>query len=98
MRSTVFFSAPKIRKRIQNDYHSRKSSADWSPAGAVSFFASGAPMSVESLRMPSRRATRLKHHSRGTRSVIDVSHWEDPIDFEKVAADWIVAVVVKATH
>lgn len=33
-----------------------------------------------------------------TRSVIDISHWEDPIDFKKVAAAEIVAVIAKATH
>src|ERR1700726_5336003 len=33
-----------------------------------------------------------------TRSVIDISHWEDPIDFAKVAADGIVAVIAKATQ
>jgi GH25 family lysozyme M1 (1,4-beta-N-acetylmuramidase) len=37
--------------------------------------------------MPSRREAAI------TRSVIDVSHWEDPIDFKKVAADGIVAVI-----
>ena len=30
------------------------------------------------------------------KSVIDISHWEDPIDFKKVAADGIVAVIAKA--
>ena len=33
-----------------------------------------------------------------TRSIIDVSHWEAPIDFEKVASDGIVAVIAKATQ
>jgi GH25 family lysozyme M1 (1,4-beta-N-acetylmuramidase) len=42
--------------------------------------------------MPSRREAAI------TRSVIDVSHWEDPIDFKKVAADGIVAVIAKATQ
>ena len=42
--------------------------------------------------MPPRREAAI------TRSVIDVSHWEDPIDFKKVAADGIVAVIAKATQ
>ena len=42
--------------------------------------------------MPPRREAAI------TRSVIDVSHWEDPIDFKKVAADSIVAVIAKALH
>jgi lysozyme len=42
--------------------------------------------------MPSGREAAL------TRSVIDVSHWEYPIDFNKVAADGIVAVIAKATQ
>jgi lysozyme len=42
--------------------------------------------------MPSRREAAI------TRSVIDVSHWEYPIDFKKVAADGIVAVIAKATQ
>jgi lysozyme len=33
-----------------------------------------------------------------TRSIIDTSHWEDPIDFKKVADAGIVAVIAKATH
>jgi lysozyme len=33
-----------------------------------------------------------------TRSVTDISHWEDPIDFKKVAADGIVAVIAKVTQ
>src|SRR5882757_388482 len=33
-----------------------------------------------------------------TRNVIDISHWEDPIDFKKVAADGIVAIIAKATQ
>ena len=33
-----------------------------------------------------------------TRNIIDVSHWEDPIDFKAVAADGIVAVIAKATQ
>jgi len=33
-----------------------------------------------------------------TRSVIDISHWEDPIDFKKVAAAGIVAIIAKATQ
>lgn len=33
-----------------------------------------------------------------TTNIIDISHWEDPIDFKKVAADGIVAVIAKATH
>jgi lysozyme len=33
-----------------------------------------------------------------TRNIIDVSHWEDPIDFKSVAADGIVAVIAKATQ
>jgi lysozyme len=32
-----------------------------------------------------------------TNNIIDISHWEEPIDFEKVAADGIVAVIAKAT-
>jgi lysozyme len=35
---------------------------------------------------------------RMTRTIIDVSHWEAPIDFKKVAADDIVAVIAKATQ
>jgi GH25 family lysozyme M1 (1,4-beta-N-acetylmuramidase) len=31
-------------------------------------------------------------------SIIDVSHWEDPIDFTKVLDDGIVAVIAKATQ
>jgi lysozyme len=31
-------------------------------------------------------------------SIIDISHWEDPIDFKKVSAGGIVAVIAKATH
>ena len=31
-------------------------------------------------------------------SIIDVSHWEDPIDFTKVLNDGIVAVIAKATQ
>jgi lysozyme len=42
--------------------------------------------------MPSRREAAI------TRSVIDVSHWEYSIDFKKVAADGIVAVIAKATQ
>ncbi len=42
--------------------------------------------------MPSGREAAI------TRSVIDVSHWEYPIDFNKVAADRIVAVIAKATQ
>jgi Glycosyl hydrolases family 25 len=42
--------------------------------------------------MPSGREAAL------TRSVIDVSHWEYPIDFKKMAADGIVAVIAKATQ
>ena len=42
--------------------------------------------------MPSQREAAI------IRSVIDVSHWEDPIDFKKVAADGIVAVIAKATQ
>jgi lysozyme len=49
-------------------------------------------MSTGSLPMPSRREAAI------TRSVIDVSHWEHPIDFKKVAADGIVAVIAKATQ
>jgi lysozyme len=33
-----------------------------------------------------------------TRRVIDVSHWDDPINFTSVAADGIVAVIAKATQ
>jgi lysozyme len=33
-----------------------------------------------------------------TRNIIDVSHWEDPIDFGAVAANGIVAVIPKATQ
>ena len=33
-----------------------------------------------------------------TRNVIDISHWEDPIDFQKVATDGIVAIIAKATQ
>jgi lysozyme len=33
-----------------------------------------------------------------TKNIIDVSHWEDPIDFKKVAADGIVAIIAKATQ
>jgi hypothetical protein len=29
------------------------------------------------------------------RTIIDISHWEDPIDFKKVAAAGIVAVIEK---
>jgi len=32
------------------------------------------------------------------RTIIDISHWEDPIDFKKVAAAGIVAVIAKATQ
>ena len=32
------------------------------------------------------------------RTIIDISHWEDPINFKKVAAAGIVAVIAKATH
>jgi lysozyme len=32
------------------------------------------------------------------RRIIDVSHYEDPIDFNKVAADGIVAIIAKATQ
>ena len=33
-----------------------------------------------------------------TDNIIDVSHWESPIDFRKVAASGIVAVIAKATQ
>jgi lysozyme len=33
-----------------------------------------------------------------TKNIIDVSHWEDPIDFEKASADGIIAVIAKATN
>lgn len=33
-----------------------------------------------------------------TRRVIDISHHEDPVDFAKVAADGIVAIIAKATQ
>jgi GH25 family lysozyme M1 (1,4-beta-N-acetylmuramidase) len=33
-----------------------------------------------------------------TKNIIDVSHWEDPIDFKKVADSGIIAVVAKATQ
>jgi lysozyme len=33
-----------------------------------------------------------------TRRIVDISHYEDPIDFKKVAADGIVAVIAKATQ
>ena len=33
-----------------------------------------------------------------TNNIIDVSHWEDPIDFAKAAASGIVAVIGKATQ
>ena len=33
-----------------------------------------------------------------TRRIIDVSHYEDPIDFKKVAAAGIVAIIAKATE
>src|SRR5438477_2153381 len=33
-----------------------------------------------------------------TNRIIDVSHWEDPADFKKVAGDGIVAVIAKATQ
>jgi lysozyme len=33
-----------------------------------------------------------------TRRIIDISHHEDPIDFKKVAADGIVAIIAKATQ
>src|SRR4029453_4297312 len=59
---------------------------------AVSFSCSGAAISAGSLQMPSGREAAI------TRSVIDVSHWEYPIDFKKVAADGIVAVIAKATQ
>src|SRR5882724_955491 len=36
--------------------------------------------------------------SRFTRQLIDISHWEDPIDFKKVARASIVAVIAKATQ
>src|SRR5437867_11422293 len=55
-------------------------------------------MRAASLHMPSRRTPRPKRNAAITRTVIDVSHWEDPIDFEKVAADGIVAVIAKATQ
>ena len=32
------------------------------------------------------------------RRIIDISHWQDPIDFQKVAADGIVAIIAKATQ
>jgi lysozyme len=32
------------------------------------------------------------------RRVIDISHYEDPVDFKKVAADGIVAIIAKATQ
>src|SRR3954471_19343765 len=32
------------------------------------------------------------------RRIIDVSHHQDPIDFDKVAADGIVAIIAKATE
>ena len=49
-------------------------------------------MSAGSSPIPPRRKAAI------TRGVIDVSHWEDPIDFKKVAADGIVAVIAKATQ
>ena len=55
-------------------------------------------MTAACLHMHSRRAPRPKRNAAMTRTVIDVSHWEDPIDFEKVAADGIVAVIAKATQ
>lgn len=33
-----------------------------------------------------------------TDNVIDVSHWEDPIDFANVAGDGIIAIIAKATQ
>jgi len=33
-----------------------------------------------------------------TRRVIDISYYEDPIDFAKVAADGVVAIIAKATQ
>jgi lysozyme len=33
-----------------------------------------------------------------TQRIIDISHHEDPIDFAKVAADGIAAVIAKATQ
>ena len=33
-----------------------------------------------------------------TRRIIDVSHYEDVIDFEKVAGDGIVAIIAKASE
>src|SRR5437773_7606358 len=50
------------------------------------------------LHMHSRRAPRPKRNAAMIRTVIDVSHWEAPIDFKKVAADGIVAVIAKATQ
>jgi lysozyme len=43
-------------------------------------------------------APRSKLQAAITRSVIDISHWDDPIDFKKVAADGIVAVIAKPTQ
>src|SRR5436305_514466 len=33
-----------------------------------------------------------------TRNIVDISHWEEPIDFKKVSADGIVAIIAKATQ
>ena len=30
-------------------------------------------------------------------TIIDISHWEDPVDFKKVKGDGIIAVIAKAT-
>ena len=32
------------------------------------------------------------------RRIIDISHYEEPVDFEKVAADGIIAIIAKATE
>jgi lysozyme len=32
-----------------------------------------------------------------TKNIIDISHWEEPVDFAKVSDDGIVAVIAKAT-
>jgi len=32
-----------------------------------------------------------------TKNIIDISHWEEPVDFAKVSGDGILAVIAKST-
>jgi lysozyme len=33
-----------------------------------------------------------------TNNIIDISHWEDPVDFKKVSTSGVIAVIAKATQ